>query len=88
MLTIPAETETLAIRLARKTGRTPEGVIRHAVEATARDVGLLGRDLVDDEREAMIKAAHTIAERSATRPILDTRSEDEILGYDEHGIPR
>ena len=87
MLTISTETETLAIRLARKTGTTPEDVIRHAVEATARHAGLLGDDLNDAERDAMIKAAHSIADRSAQRQILDTRTEDENLGYDDYGIP-
>jgi antitoxin VapB len=28
-----------------------------------------------------------IALRAAARPVLDPRSPDEILGYDEHGLP-
>jgi len=28
-----------------------------------------------------------IAKRSAARPLLDPRSADAILGYDEHGLP-
>jgi antitoxin VapB len=29
----------------------------------------------------------TIAERCAALPLLDRRTPDEILGYDEHGMP-
>lgn len=29
-----------------------------------------------------------IGRRCAALPVLDHRSEEEILGYDEHGIPR
>ena len=38
-------------------------------------------------REELIAGMKTIADRSAARPILDARSADEILGYDEHGLP-
>jgi antitoxin VapB len=33
------------------------------------------------------KAIDAIVEHCAALPILDDRSEDEILGYDEHGLP-
>jgi antitoxin VapB len=29
-----------------------------------------------------------IARRSALRPVIDDRSPDEIIGYDERGLPR
>jgi hypothetical protein len=29
-----------------------------------------------------------IADHCAALPVLDARSPDEILGYDEHGVPR
>ena len=29
-----------------------------------------------------------IADRCARRPVLDSRTDDEIIGYDEHGLPR
>jgi antitoxin VapB len=29
-----------------------------------------------------------IAEHCASLPVLDSRPADEILGYDEHGLPR
>lgn len=30
----------------------------------------------------------SIAQRCASRPVLDHRSPEEILGYDEHGLPK
>jgi antitoxin VapB len=29
-----------------------------------------------------------IARRGTKLPVLDTRTEEEILGYDEHGLPQ
>jgi hypothetical protein len=29
-----------------------------------------------------------ISERSAARPVLDPREPDEIIGYDDAGLPR
>jgi antitoxin VapB len=88
MIAIPQETETLVRLVANKTGRTPEDVVRDAVEASARALGVTGKEADINDREAMIEAANAIARRSAIRPVLDTRSEDDILGYDDHGIPR
>jgi antitoxin VapB len=87
MLTVPSDTETLVHRLAQKAGRSPEDVIRQAVEASARRVGLVAI-LDSSERQVMIDAALAIARRAASRPLLDDRAEDDILGYDDHGIPR
>lgn len=88
MIAILQDTETLVRLVAKKTGRTPEDVVRDAVEASARALGVTGTEAEIDDREAMIDAANAIARRSAIRPVLDTRSEDDILRYDEHGIPR
>ena len=35
----------------------------------------------------MLEAANAIALWSASRPTLDTRTDDEILGYDMNGVP-
>ena len=37
--------------------------------------------------DGMVEAIMEISRRSAARPIICTASEDEILGYDEFGIP-
>lgn len=77
------ETDRLARELSRRTGETMTQAIRKALEER------LAR--VDGSREAEIErrrqAINAIVARSHGLPILDNRSEDEILGYDEHGIP-
>jgi antitoxin VapB len=88
MLAIPAETETLARLVARKTGKTPEEVVRDAVAATARTLGVVSNDNSAADQQVMIDAATAIVGRFAGQPILDSRDEDEILGYDHDGIPR
>jgi len=40
-----------------------------------------GRDLLLAEIEALLR-------RVDAMPTLDNRSSEEILGYDEHGLPR
>ena len=87
MIAIPQETEILGRLVADKTGKAPEDVVREAVEACARAIGLTGADAGSADREAMIQAANAIARRSAVRPILDMRSEHDIVGYDAHGMP-
>ena len=87
MLAVTDQTETLVRLLAHKTGKTPVDVIKEAVEASARALGVTEDEAETVDREAMVEAANAIARRSATRPLLDTRSEDEILGYNDHGIP-
>jgi antitoxin VapB len=37
--------------------------------------------------ELRLQALRRIAEHAAALPVLDPRSPDEILGYDEHGLP-
>jgi antitoxin VapB len=86
MLTISHETEELARRLALKIGKAPEDVIADAVQASARILGVNHDGQVD--QDAMLKEAEAIALRCAARPTLDTRTEDEILGYDQFGIPQ
>ena len=76
-----AETEELADRLARLTGETKTQAVRRALEERLKRVRAErgGRTLVDELNE--------IALRCSQLPVLDTREPDEILGYDEHGLP-
>lgn len=76
-----AEAERLATELARETGETKTEAVTKALRArlerVRRDRG--GRTLVDE--------LHDIARQAARLPLLDDRSADEILGYDDHGLP-
>jgi antitoxin VapB len=74
----------LARKLARKTGESlTDAVIRSLEERLERN------DLRGREQRAARKAAilDVVGEFRAL-PVLDGRSADELLGYDENGLPR
>lgn len=72
------ENERLLRELVEFSGESPEQALREALTrylAWSREVA---------ERRRRIDR---IAERISSLPDRDTRSADEILGYDEHGLP-
>ena len=74
-----AETDRLARRLARVTGESITKAVRTAVEERLeREERQRGRPSLE----------HLMARRYASRPVIDDRSPDEIIGYDERGLPR
>ena len=76
------ETERLAAELALLTGRTKTEAVTEAIrdhlERLRRDRS--GRSLADELDE--------IGRQCAKLPVRDARPAEEILGYDEHGVPR
>jgi len=76
------EAEKLATALAKITGETKTEAVtvalRDRLERVRRERS--GRPLADELDD--------IALRCASLPVLDDRSAEEILGYDEHGVPR
>ena len=91
MIEVTAETEALVRAEATATGRTPDEVVRTAL-ARAGTV-LPWRNQARPRpaaatREQLIAAMEEIAARSAARPIVDPRAPDEIIGYDDFGMPR
>jgi antitoxin VapB len=87
MLELAEDTEKLIQLVAEKTGKTPEAVVRESVEVTARAAGVktCQQKL---SREDFIAGMKAIADRCAKRPVLDRRTPDEIIGYDEFGVPQ
>lgn len=73
--------DRLVRELAAETGES----ITTAVSTAARERLERLRGAVPRERRKA--AMMRIAERSAARPVLDDRSPEEILGYDENGLP-
>lgn len=75
------ETERLAAELARATGESKTEAVTKALRDRLRRVRLerTKRRLADELEE--------IAEHCASLPVLDGRSAEEILGYDESGLP-
>lgn len=76
------EADRLARELAEATGESlTEAVLRSLRERLQR---VSGRRRAIVIREEIARIQRRIAEL----PILDARSDEEILGYDELGIPR
>jgi antitoxin VapB len=75
------EADRLARELAARTGETlTEAVVVALRERLARQTG---RDRAVGLREELAAIRH----RCASLPVLDQRSSEEILGYDERGLP-
>ncbi len=89
MTTLPAdsETERLAREVARAKGKPLAAIVRDAIEASAREAGLPMARPVRFSAAERRRRLLEISKRSAARPILDPRTPDEILGYDERGLP-
>lgn len=76
-----AETEQLARELAKETGETITEVIKRSLQDRLQRVR--GRR----HARALPEQVEDILQRMDALPALDKRSEDEILGYDQDGIP-
>jgi antitoxin VapB len=75
------EADRLARELAERTGETlTEAVVIALRERLARETG---RSRTVPLREELA----AIRRRCAALPVIDARSAEEILGYDEHGLP-
>ena len=76
------EAEKLATELAKQTGETKTDAVIKAL-----------RDRLDRVRRERSKRRlrdeiEEITRHYQSLPVLDDRSPDEILGYDENGLPR
>jgi antitoxin VapB len=76
------DTERLARDLARRTGESITVATRTALEERLRRLGSV------HEKARLLEDLEEIRLRCAALPILDDRSPDEIIDYDEHGLPR
>jgi antitoxin VapB len=76
------EAERLAREVARETGESITLAIQRSLEE--RLLRLSGRRVAGDLADEILR----IGARCAAFPDVDTRSPDEILGYDANGIPR
>ena len=75
------EADRLARELADRTGESlTQAVVVALRERLARETGRTRGIPLQDELAA-------IRQRCAALPVLDPRSDDEILGYDARGIP-
>jgi antitoxin VapB len=76
------ETDRLANELASLTGETPAQAVRTALAQR------LERERRQREGKRLAERLNEIAKHCASLPDYDTRSPDDIIGYDEYGAPR
>lgn len=77
------QTYELAAELARNHGESLTQTVKTALRER------LERDRAAEPNHARL--AETVLElgkRASSRPVLDGRSPDDIIGYDETGVPR
>jgi len=77
------ETHALAAELARLSGQTMTQSVKEAI----RD-RLAQFKHTEADQERLLARIREMAHQIASAPDLDTRSPDEIIGYDEIGVPR
>jgi antitoxin VapB len=75
------EAEKLAEAVAAMTGETKTQAV---TEALRERLETLKRR---KHRRSVADRLDEIAKHCASLPVLDKRSPDEIIGYDEHGLP-
>jgi len=73
--------ERLARELKARTGESLTGAIERALEER------LERLKTERRNQGMVMQLEDILRRVDHLPVLDARSPDEILGYDDHGLP-
>jgi antitoxin VapB len=76
------ETERLARALSQLTGESITTATKRAIEERLRRLG------GQSGRAALLEDMADIRRRWSEMRIADDRSAEEILGYDEHGLPR
>ncbi|MFK4386602.1 type II toxin-antitoxin system VapB family antitoxin [Bradyrhizobium sp. USDA 223] len=76
------ETEQLARSLAQLTGENITTATRRAIEERLRRLG------GQKNKDVLLEDLAEIRRRWSEMRFLDDRTPEEILGYDEHGLPR
>jgi antitoxin VapB len=74
-----AEADRLARELASATGETLTDAVTNALRERL--------DRVRTKQDDFTERIRRLQDEIAALPIVDSRSPDEIIGYDEHGLP-
>ena len=76
------EVERKVRKLAATTGESITMAVSLAV-----DERLAREERKRESKQAVLAEIRAIADHYSSLPILDSRTDEEILGYDENGIP-
>jgi len=82
-----SEAGRLAHELASRTGRNIEDIVLEALREQASLLPEKPETPSEKELDSWEKEIMEIAHRCAALPDYDMRTPDEILGYDEYGLP-
>jgi antitoxin VapB len=80
-----AETDRLARELAALTGESITEAVTKALHARIEHCRRHDERTGEARRRALLEELCLIRERAASYPVLDPRSDDELLGYNEIG---
>ncbi|MDR6820416.1 antitoxin VapB [Neorhizobium sp. 2083] len=75
-------TVALVDELARRQGVSKTAAIHQALEERLHRMGHAG-----GSQERMLSELQAIRKRVARLPELESRTDEDIVGFDEHGIP-
>lgn len=76
------DADRLARELAAKTGESLTDAVLNAIRER------LKREETRHKAPSLRRELAKIRARCAALPVLDSRTADEIVGYDQHGLPR
>ncbi|MEL7302128.1 MAG: type II toxin-antitoxin system VapB family antitoxin [Pseudomonadota bacterium] len=82
------EVEALIKAIGDKTGEARNDVVARAVRQLAGAKAPEGeKALSEADRAKRLERLKAIANRTRNLPVLDDRQPDDIIGYDENGLP-
>ena len=91
MIEMSVETEMLIKAKASRVGLTPEQIVRAALSGSGEVLPWRSPFRPRPSaatKEQLITAMEEISARCAAQPLVDIRSADKIIGYDDFGLPR
>jgi len=87
MIHLSPRTEALARQLAAARGISVEEAVRLAIEESSDGLSPFPAAAHKLAKDELIRRMEEISARCAARPLIDPRSPDELLGYDDFGLP-
>lgn len=88
MALISHETEKLVREKAAVSGRTPDELVRDAIRLAGESLLVPPRGPVRRcSGEELADRLEKLSARAGARPLIDARTADEIMAFDEAGIP-
>ena len=88
LLITDPRTEKAVIALTQATGESVDEAIANAAEARLDSISAKkSQDQLPDPKPIDMEAVYALLKQIDALPVLDHRTPDEILGYDEYGLP-